>query len=149
LTIEETEERQLLRNKTDWRLKRLKPSEGLEEYERLLLDGLFEDGDEVMLSDLKTKFVDRLAKVKDAMYAAMVEHGWYRRSPRRTRNLWLGLGFAVLVAGIGLVVLAAALTHWALVPIPLAVGGVVLIAAHGTTPARTPKGTAMLRRIRG
>src|SRR5690606_18275995 len=99
LTIEETEERQLLRNKTDWRLKRLKPSEGLEEYERLLLDGLFEDGDEVMLSDLKTKFVDRLAKVKDAMYAAMVEHGWYRRSPRRTRNLWLGLGFAVLVAG--------------------------------------------------
>ncbi len=149
LTIEETEERQLLRNKTDWRLKRVKPSEGLEEYERLLLDGLFEDGDEVMLSDLKTKFVDRLSRVKDAMYAAMVEHGWYRRSPRRTRNLWLALGFVVLVAGVGLVVLAAALTHWALVPIPLAVGGVVLIAAHGTTPARTPKGTAMLRRIRG
>ncbi len=149
LGIEEIEERQLLRTKQDWRLYRLKPSVGLEEYERLLLDGLFEDGDEVLVSDLKTKFVERLNKVKEAMYATMVEQGWYRKSPDSTRNLWLAVGVAAFVLGIGAIVLAAAFTHWALIPLPLPIAGVALIAGHGAMPARTAKGSAMLRRIRG
>lgn len=149
LKIEEIEERSFLSTKTDWKLTRQKPSNGLEEYERLLLDGLFESGDEVQVSDLKAKFVERLDRVKTAMYAAMVDQGWYRRSPQSTRNAWLAGGIGVLLAGIGITVAAAALTRWALVPVPLIVGGIVLIGAHGVTPARTPSGTAMLRRIRG
>ncbi|MCK9487428.1 MAG: DUF2207 domain-containing protein [Dehalococcoidia bacterium] len=149
LTIEEVEERQFLRTKQDWKLHRQKRSDDLEEFERLLLDGLFESGDEVMISDLQEKFVDRLNEVKEAMYALMVEQGWYRRSPERTRNVWLGAGIVVLLMSIALVVAAAAFTRWALVPVPLVIGGIVLIGAHGMTPARTPQGTAMLRRIRG
>jgi uncharacterized membrane protein len=87
--------------------------------------------------------------VQDALYHTMVTREWYRSSPARTRQRWLLVGFAVLGAGIALFVLATIFTHWAIVPIPVMAGGILLIAAHQSTPARTAQGTAMLRRARG
>ena len=56
--------------KPDWKLTKLKDADtGLLTYERLLLNGLFEDGDEVLLSDLKAQFVARLRKVQESLYA--------------------------------------------------------------------------------
>ena len=57
---------------TDWQLTRLKPSDGLSEYERLLLDGLFQDDDAVKFSDLKTKFATRMQTVQDALYRELL-----------------------------------------------------------------------------
>ncbi|MFA7248026.1 MAG: DUF2207 domain-containing protein [Dehalococcoidia bacterium] len=134
---------------TDWKLTRLKPSQGLEAYETLLMDGLFEDGDEVKFSDLRQHFATRMANVQSALYRRMVERGWYRRSPKDARALWLGLGFGALAGSIALCVATAAFTTLGIVPLPLVLGALVLLALHGRMPARTATGTATYRRVLG
>ena len=138
--------------KPDWRLKRLERVAGtndLVQFEQLLLDGLFEDGDEVLLSDLKTKFVARLKQVQEALYESVVAHGWFVRSPVTTRNVWLGIGFAALALGIVVEGAAIAWTKLALVPVSAPLAGLVLLAGHGSMPRRTARGTATLTRVRG
>ena len=87
--------------------------------------------------------------VQDALYRELVERGWYRRSPKDTRALWLGVGIAMLIGSIGLVVLTAAFTTFGLVPVPLVVGAVIFLILHNRMPARTGKGTAAYRRALG
>lgn len=151
LRIEEITTSGLLRDKTDWKLVRLEPPPGepLLEYERRLLDALFKDGDEVEISSLRRQFHERLQSVQEALYEEVVNRGWYRRSPASTRNRWLAAGFVALGLSVGLVVLAAMFTQWGIVPIPLVLGSIALIAGHDRTPARTAKGSAALRQIRG
>ncbi|MGE3857880.1 MAG: DUF2207 domain-containing protein [Dehalococcoidia bacterium] len=148
LRIEETEEGGWF-SSADWKLTRLKPSQGLAEFEALLLDGLFEDGDEVRLSDLKTKFASRMSKVQSALYGEMVARGWYRRSPKATREMWLGIGVGMLVASVVLVVVAAIFTTFALIPVPLVIGSFLFLLLHNRMPARTGTGTAAYRRVLG
>lgn len=136
--------------KTDWRLRRLKLADAeLHEYERELLDGLFEDGDDVLLSDLKTQFVDRLHAVQDDLYRDVVEAGWFLRRPDRVRQLWLVGGLVALAAGVGATVLLAAFTTFALVGLPLALGGGLLALVSNRMPRRTAKGTGLMRRALG
>ena len=151
LRIEEITTSGMLRDKTDWRLVRLNPQprEELLAYERKLMDALFEDGDEVEISSLRQKFRARLDSVQEALYEETVAQGWYRRSPKSTRTRWLALGILALVLSVGLFIVAVIFTEWAIVPIPLMVGSVALIGGHGATPARTGRGSATLRRVRG
>ncbi len=151
LRIEEVTTSGFLRDKTDWKLIRLSPQprEPLIAYEQKLMDALFEDGDEVEISSLRRKFHERLQSVQEALYEEMVTRGWYRRSPQSTRTRWLVVGLIALMASVALLILAIARTEWGIVPIPLIVGSVALVAGHNATPARTAKGSATLRRIRG
>lgn len=151
LRIEEVTTSGMLRDKTDWRLHRLdpQPREPLLAYERKLMDALFEDGESVDISALRQKFSSHLHDVQQSLYDEMVAQGWYRRSPRATRTQWLIFGLLALALSIGLFVAAIAFTEWAVVPIPLMVGAIALVAGHNTTPARTAKGSATLRRVRG
>lgn len=135
--------------KTDWRLFKLKDGDGLLRYEKKLLDGLFQSGDEVELSDLKRKFATRLRGVQEALYDDAVEAGWFPDRPDKIRTKWRVVGvFALVVAFAGLVFLAAA-THLGLVGIPPVVAALVLLAGAGRMPHRTPEGWAALRRVNG
>jgi uncharacterized membrane protein YgcG len=149
LVIEELEEKWFL-GKPDWRLTRL-PAEtdGLLPYERSLLEGLFEDGDEVELLDLRKKFAPRLHRVKDALYDEVVRRKWFLRPPDKVRQTWVGIGIAALVAGIGITVLLAWKTNLALLGIPIVIGGLLLLVGAKRMPARTATGTALTRRIAG
>ena len=136
----------------DWKLTRQPaPTERrtLQECESLLLDGLFEAGDEVLLSSLKRTFVARLQAVQAALYADIVTRGWFAESPDSTRSRWGGIAFGALVLAIGAVVLAAWLTTFAIVPVPLVVAALLLLALHKRIPRRTAKGTSALRRTLG
>src|SRR3546814_5577265 len=113
------------------------------------MDALFEDGDEVEISSLRQKFRARLESVQEALYEEAVAQGWYRRSPQSTRTRWLAVGLFALIASVALFVAAVVWTKWAIVPIPLMVGAIALVAGHNLTPARTASGSATLRRIRG
>ena len=135
--------------KDDWKLIRTEKAGGLAEYEQLLLSGLFTSGDEVLLSSLKATFVERLQRVQEALYDSVVERGWYRRSPKATRDRWLAIGFGVLIAGVAILAAAIAWTHVAWMAVPLPLAGIALIALHGKMPHRTAKGTAALTRVRG
>jgi uncharacterized protein (TIGR04222 family) len=133
----------------DWRLLRLRPAGDLLPYERVLLDGLFRDGDAVLLSSLRNTFAARLARVRDALYDDVVDRGWFVARPDRVRSRWLAVGLAATVLAVGLVVLAAATTRLGLVPVPLVLGGLLLVVGSRWMPRRTAKGTGTLRRVRG
>jgi uncharacterized protein (TIGR04222 family) len=149
LVIEEIPKSGLF-GKTDWTLRRLQPqSPDLLEYERRLLDGLFEDGDEVTLSSLRKTFAARLQKVKDALYDDLVDRGWFVARPDKVRQRWTGIGVAALLAGIGVTVALARFTKLGLLGIPLVVGGILLLVGAKRMPARTAAGTGMTRRVQG
>ncbi|HJR98905.1 MAG TPA: DUF2207 domain-containing protein [Actinomycetota bacterium] len=136
--------------KADWRLIRLEaPEDDLLTYERRLLNGVFRDGTEVTISELKNTFAERLKGVLESLYADSVERRWFSERPDKVRSRWVALGVSALVVAVGATVALAAFTHWGLLGIPLILGAVVLLASSGRMPARTAKGTAMLRRVRG
>jgi uncharacterized protein (TIGR04222 family) len=137
-------------SKTDWTLIRLESVESeLLAYERKLLDGLFRDGNEVKVSELKTTFADRLHGVENALYSDAMRQRWFRARPDRVRLRWAGAGVFLLVAGAAVTFVLARWTHWGIVGVPVIVAGLALALMARQMPARTAKGTAMLRRIRG
>ncbi len=136
--------------KPDWKLTKLeKPDDPLLEYESVLLRGLFEGGDEVTLSGLKTKFVSRLHDVQAALYRDAVSKGWFSARPDQVRQRWVGIGIGVLAVGILLEFAAIAWTTLALLPLAVIVGGLLLLIGARWMPRRTAKGTGMVRRVRG
>jgi uncharacterized protein (TIGR04222 family) len=137
-------------SKTDWTLVRLEKAEAeLLPYEKRLLDGLFLDGNEVEVSELKTTFAERLHGVERALYEDAMRQKWFRARPDRVRTRWAGRGTILAVAGAALTFVLARWTHWGLVGIPVIVAGVALALMATQMPARTARGTAMLRRVRG
>jgi uncharacterized protein (TIGR04222 family) len=137
-------------SKTDWTLTRLEAQESeLLAYERKLLDGLFRDGNEVKVSELKTTFSERLHGVESALYSDAMRQRWFRARPDQARLRWAGAGVFLLVAGAAVTFVLARWTHWGIVGVPVLVAGLAMALMARQMPARTAKGTAMLRRIRG
>ena len=136
--------------KPDWRLTRIRDADDdLLPYERRLLSGLFEDGEEVLLSDLKATFVERLRKVQDALYQDMVNRGWYLARPDTVRVRWTTIGVGILLAGGLLEFAAIRWTTLALLPLPLLVFGLLVVVAAHDMPRRTARGTGLVRRVHG
>jgi uncharacterized membrane protein YgcG len=136
--------------KPEWKLTKLKgPDRELLEYERELFDGLFEDGQEVELSSLRTKFVARLQRVQDALYRDAVGHGWFAGRPDRVRGRWVAVGIGVLVAGAVLEFAAVRWTRLALLPLAVILAGLLLMVGARWMPRRTVTGTGLVRRVRG
>jgi uncharacterized membrane protein YgcG len=137
-------------SKTDWRLVRTElGTTDLLRYEELLLESLFRDGPEVTVSELKTVFAQRLHRVEEALYEDAMKQQWFRTRPDRVRTRWAGRGVFLLVAGAALTFVLARWTHWGIVGIPVIIGGIALALLASAMPARTAKGTAIVRRIRG
>jgi len=137
-------------SKVDWNLIRLeKDGTELLPYEKKLLDGLFRDGNEVKVSELKTTFAERLHGVEQSLYEDAMREKWFRARPDHVRTRWASRGVLLTVVGGGLTFVLARWTHWGLVGIPVILAGVALALMARWMPARTAKGTAMLRRIRG
>jgi uncharacterized membrane protein YgcG len=150
LVIEEIPKTWLL-GKADWNLRLLpEPADDtLLPYEKRLLDGLFEDGDQVELSALRTTFAERLRAVKDALYNDVVSRKWFLWRPDRVRHTWTVIGWLALSFGIAITILLASFTKYGLLGIPLVIGGILLLIGANRMPARTAKGTAMTRRVDG
>ena len=137
-------------HKPDWKLTKKKESDAaLKDYERKLLDALFEDGNEVQLSDLRYTFHSKMEEIQGALIKDAQAQGWFVRLPSATRMQWGCLGALVLIAGAGLLTLLIVFTHAALLGIPLVVAGILLTFGAYWTPQRTAKGTAVLRRTEG
>jgi hypothetical protein len=136
--------------KPDWTLTRLKESDdALLRYERLLLDGLFRDGSPIDLSSLRTTFVSRLETVRYALYQDVVAQGWFAGRPDKIRQKWYLIGGAAVVVSLTVLVFLMAVSHAALLALPLVLGSVMLLLSAKRMPRRTAKGTGVLRRVAG
>jgi uncharacterized membrane protein YgcG len=149
LVIHELPKHGLL-GKPDWRLIRL-DHEGsdLLPYEDRLLDGLFRDGSEVTVSELRTTFVDRLHQVQEALYADAMKRRWFTARPDRVAARWAGRGVLLILAGGAITFVLARWTHFGLTGLAVIAGGIAMVVAAGRMPARTAAGTALAQRVRG
>ena len=121
----------------------------LQTYERTVFSGLFDDGDEVKLSDLKNKFYKDLAKAKDQLYKDAAGRKWFPRRPSTARGLWVGAGVAVAIVGVGATLASGAFAGRALIGMPVILGGLLLMAISRTMARRTAAGSEALRRVLG
>ena len=140
------------RGKADWNLVQARqPDNKLLAYERTLVDSLFESGGrpQVKLSELRNTFAAKLKDVEDGLYADAMDRGWFVRRPNKVRSFWTVLGVLASFVGIGVLVVLAALTHVALLGLPFAVAGLLLLAVAHWMPRRTAKGYGVLQRTRG
>ncbi len=148
LKIEEID-KEWYQRKHDWKLTKLDHAGELHRYERTLYDGLFEDGDEVQLSDLHDKFAARMTKVRGQLMDDAMAKGWFARKPGTVKVLYALLGMLVLGIGVALTVLLAVNTHAGLLGVPVIVGGILVLVAARWMPKRTAKGYAVLRHTEG
>jgi uncharacterized membrane protein len=118
-------------------------------YERLLLDGVFQGGGDVTLSSLRNTFAERLAKVEEAMYVDASSQGWFLMRPDKVRLRWGALGALVLAIGGLAAFITVRSTSFGFAGLAALVVGLIFIVGARRMPARTAKGTAMLRRVRG
>jgi uncharacterized protein (TIGR04222 family) len=138
--------------KADWRLMRQPaPGEELLRYEMSLLDAIFEGAgdDQVLVSELKAKFAERLHTVQDELYQDAVRRGWFAEHPDKVRKQWSARGLMLTVVGGGSIYVLARWTHLGLLGLPVVLAGLGLLFSASRMPARTAAGTALVRRVRG
>ena len=136
--------------RTDWILrKRDRSGDELAPYERRLYDGLFDDGSEVKLSELKGSFHGTLFGAQKDLYQDAVARRWFPVDPYWTRIRWQIGGAALAAAGVGLTFLLGLALGAGVVGVAVALVGAVLIAASRAMPSRTAHGRELLLRILG
>lgn len=151
LRIEETERTVLLLfSRSDWRLVRTgNPDDELRGYERRLLDGLFADGDQVDLSDLKGSFASDFAAVQRRIERDATRRGWFNGKPSQTRSRWLVAGLFAVGLGTAALVALIRFTTVAVAAVPLILAALLLAALHRHMPHRTVRGSRLLDRVLG
>ena len=136
--------------KTDWELERLKEADAeLLEYERIVLEGLFDSQTTRKLSDLKNRFHGDLARAKTALYKDAVKRKWFPRNPETVRNVWRLLGILLAGAGVAVTVLLGARWGAGLLGLPVVAGGLLLLFGAAAMPRRNAAGREAMRRALG
>ncbi len=161
LTIEETEKPQLFSVKHLYSLHKVSnagvsdPRGELSQYERTIFNKVFEDGDDIDVSELANHFYTVLPRVKSQMYTALVKKRLFQGSPEEVRNGYYALGAVGLVAGVILafVLYSSAESGGAfLAPgwgVAIAICGAITLAFAHAMPARTLAGSRAHTLVRG
>lgn len=134
---------------TDWTLDKVDRESDLQPYEQSLYTGLFEDGRTVRVSELKNKFVARLTKVKSALYADAMKRKWFAMKPETAKGMWAVVGVAMILVGVSAAFFSGYFLGRVLVPVPLALGGIVMLLLSRSMARRTAVGSEALRRVLG
>lgn len=145
LTIKEREDNDYVFERRDI------PGDGLAPHESALLRAVFGGRRTRRLSDLKDRFYKDLPELKSTLLATLIEHGVYTESPTIVAGKYVGLGFLV-----GIVIFfGGGLARTWLPLAPLAVvaaailSGLIIVGFGLVMPARTKKGTELLRQVKG
>lgn len=135
--------------KKDWNLTKKKDGADLQPYERTILNGLFEDGPEKKVSELKNKYMDALKTARSELYADATKRGWFARNPEAARNGAHLLGIVVVAAAAGLGYLLGRWFGAALIAVPIGVVGGLIFLLASVMPRRSAAGSEALRRVLG
>ncbi len=150
LRIEEESDKFLFFTRDDWKFIKLKPADdSLRAYEKRLFNGIFESGDEVLLSDLRGEFASDYSLAQKDLYQAGDDNRWFNGRPDLVRSKWAGLGALGLFVSIGLFALAFIFSKVAIAVVPLILVSFVMITAHRHMPHRTSRGSRLLNETLG
>jgi len=140
-------------SRNDYIYRRKQSAISLRKYEQTLLEKMFGDRDEVRLSDLKNKFYQAIPILRRQLYQAVVDEGFFKRSPEATRTRYSVLGIIALIMAVcvGIVLVGALADFSAFVlclPISLGVVAIGIIILARYMPQRTPAGADAVARWR-
>lgn len=79
----------------DYNLVKLEDYSDLEEFEKVLLDRLFQDGDSIEISSLKTDFYETFGKLGKEVFSSLVAKKYYTKNPANQRGLLI---FAAIIS---------------------------------------------------
>ena len=135
----------------DWQLTRKKEADigALLPYERILLLGLFETGDQVKISELKGKFSSTLQSVEKQVIADAMSRRLFTTNPNTARAGWGCLGIGVVLMGAFATFGLGNALGWGLIGLAIvAVGGVLIVTAMNMSQ-RTAAGRELLQKTLG
>ena len=126
---------------------------GLKEHEIELLDAMFETGtlDMVELSDLQNRFYTHLPRMRDRIFRALTNKGYYLHRPDNVKVGYLVggaiLGFLVAIGG------SALSAGLGMAPLPFVLAGIlsglIVVIFAFFMPARTIAGARAFEGVRG
>ena len=126
----------------------------LKPHEQVLLNGIFSAGtvgETVSMSSLQNQFYTSLPGIKNGIFDALVEHGYYRRRPDSVRSFYLGAGVVtgILLVWGGLYVASSL----GMAPPAFVIAGILsglIICAFGWfMPAHTQQGARAMEGVLG
>lgn len=134
----------------DWLLvRRNDPDDQLTGYERAVFEMIFGTGTEpVPVSSLAARG-GALDDVREALYADVVRRRWFSRPPDQPSGRLTKAGLRIIGYGVFLTVLLMCTVGYAQLGVVLALAGGALAVAGRVLPARTTRGHALARRLRG
>jgi len=125
--------------------------EGLADYEKKVLDGLFEAGDNVTEDDLENEFYTHVGGIESSIKDKVLGRGYFDGDPAKVKSRYFRIG-ALLLLVIVPVILSRA---WfdlgyvvALIP-ALAISGLVVIIVGRFMPRRTAAGSKAYSYVAG
>lgn len=142
LSIEEIREKILFMPNKDFKLKKLKSTEGasnIDKTETLTLGGIFEDKDEILLSSLKNKFYKKIPEIKKSAKDTLIEKELITKK---------GLSLQIIFMVIGFILFAFSFVFISVLPGLVACGPIIFIFSL-FMPKRTQKGAELLWRVKG
>jgi hypothetical protein len=153
LQIAEVKQGRWLWASTDYQFVKTKDPADLKPFESKLFDRLFEDGNRVLLSDLKTAFYPVIDDVRSLLYRSLAKDGYFDGRPDTIRTGFLLGGLLVLALTLG----AACLLQYAwigrvfMLPVVITtlLAAVVIAVTSRVMPRKTTKGRTAWERITG
>lgn len=112
LKIKEVESKVLFFKQKDYQFIRLKEADAhLKEFEKTLLDGIFNGEDQKNLSALKDSFFTTLKDIRKYLYTSVTKDGYFPISPEKVRAVYAGVGIFVALAGSAAAILLQNITY--------------------------------------
>jgi uncharacterized protein (TIGR04222 family) len=153
LTIKEIPSKSMWSSRPDYQFTRGKVSDGLKAFEAEIHSMLFKDRNEVLMSELETKFYPVIGRVKQDLYRGLSQRGYFDGNPRTVQGTFLGLGLLALALALGGCALVQHLTIGRVFIVPIAITSVVsaiaIIVTSGVMPRKTRKGRIAWEQIKG
>jgi len=129
----------------DYEIEKLKDSEDLLEYERLLLWKIFKEGNKIKISSLKNKFYKDFQTITKKICQDVTKKKYFVRNPQKIRNKWMNIGISLIILGS---ILGPFFKSLSLL-FSILISGILFLIFSPFMPKRSKKGTEALWYILG
>lgn len=138
-------------DKKNQKFTRLRGKDELAPYESKLMGTLFGGSGVVTSQDIRDKSRGKaISQAQSDLYTRVSTEPlkWFRENPNTARTVAAFAGIGLVVVGLGLSFLMG-LVGYGLIPLGVAIAGVVLLIFSSSIPARTPAGSAVYAEAKG
>lgn len=87
-------------DKKDFEIEKLKENHDLSEYEKMLLDKLFQGQNKILISSLKNRFSKGFQRIVGLICEEMTKKKYFDENPQKIMSKWSSIGSALIFLGI-------------------------------------------------